>query len=165
VEAWRALQEAEKSAPAFQSWLVSSGCEWAIATRVRERLGGYRLLHGPQWALVYWDDASEVFVRRDVARFAAVRDRLEYRHFRPWGGSILGSLEKLERPDLLQLLAETSRFLQSSPGDALALVERCAALTRLGSDERAQACDDAAARVPPAAGPLLAKARSLQAAP
>ena len=49
--------------------------------------------------------------------------------------------------------------------DPLALLERCAALTRLGAAERGPACDDAAARVPPAAAPLLVKVRSLQAAP
>jgi hypothetical protein len=165
IEAWRDLQQAERSAAAFQAYLETTGCEWAIATRVRERLGGYRLIHGPRWALVYWDDASEVFVRRDVPRFAGLRDALEYRHFRPFGGSIVGSLEKLERPELLQLLRELERFEQTSPGDPLALLERCAVLTRLGAAERGPACDDAAARVPAAAAPLLVKVRSLQAAP
>jgi hypothetical protein len=165
TEAWRALQQAEQSAPAFQAWLESAGCEWAIATRVRERLGGYRLIHGPRWALVYWDDASEVFVRRDVVRFAELLQRLEYRHFRPFGGSIVGSVEKLQRPELEQLVREIERFGQTSPGDPLALLERCAALTRLGAADRGPACDDAAARVPAAATPLLAKVRSLQAAP
>ena len=163
-EAWHELQEAEQTPAAFQSYLERIGCEWAIATRVRERLGGYRLLNGPRWALIYWDEASEVFVRRDVARFAALRDSLEYRRFRPYG-SIVASVEKLQRDGLLEMLREIDRFERTSPGDPFALLDRCAALTRLQAPERAQACDEAAARAPPPIAGLVGKARALQAAP
>src|SRR5437016_121293 len=164
VEAWRELQEAEKSPAKFQALLEGLGCEWAAATRVRERLGGYRLLNGPRWALVYWDDTTEVFVRRDVARFAPLRDALEYRYFRPYG-SIVGAVEKLDRTSLRALLGEIDRFEQTSPRDPFALLDRCAALTRLESLERQRACDEAAARAPPPVAPLVQKARALQAAP
>ncbi|MGZ6126490.1 MAG: hypothetical protein ACXWLR_16090, partial [Myxococcales bacterium] len=163
-DAWKALQEAERTPAAFQTYLEAIGCEWAIATRVRERLGGYRLLNGPRWALIYWDDTSEVFVRRDVARFASLRDSLEYRWFRPYG-SIVGAVEKLDRDALLDLLREIDRFQRTSPGDPFALLDRCAALTRLGAQERTEACDEAAARAPPPVARLVGKARSLQAAP
>jgi hypothetical protein len=163
-EAWRDLQAAEQSPAAFQAWMERVGCEWAIATRVRERLGGHRLLNGPRWALVYWDDASEVFVRRDVARFAAVRDRFEYRRFRPYG-AIVGTVEKLDREGLTELLREIERFERTSPGDPFALIDRCAALVRLQAPEAAKACDDATARAPPVIARLVTKARSLQAAP
>jgi hypothetical protein len=163
-EAWQDLQEAEKSPATFQAHLQALGCEWAIATRVRERLGGYRLLNGPLWALVYWDDASEVFLRRDVPRFAALREQLEYRRFRPYG-AIVGSVEKLDREGLQELLGEIERFERTSPGDPFALLERCAALTRLQAAARTQACDEAAARAPPPVAGLVAKARALQAAP
>jgi len=164
AEAWRELQEAEKSPAKFQALLEGLGCEWAAATRVRERLGGYRLLNGPRWALVYWDDTTEVFVRRDVARFAPLRDALEYRYFRPYG-SIVGAVEKLDRASLRALLGEIDRFEQTSPRDPFALLDRCAALTRLESLERQRACDEAAARAPPPVAPLVQKARALQAAP
>jgi hypothetical protein len=164
AEAWRQLQEAERSSAKFQALLEDLGCEWAAATRVRERLGGYRLLNGPRWALVYWDDTTEVFIRRDVARFAALRDALEYRYFRPYG-SIVGSVEKLDRASLRGLLSEIDRFEQTSPGDPFALLDRCAALTRLEAPGREQACDEAAARAPPPVAPLVHKARALQAAP
>jgi len=163
-EAWEELQEAEKSPATFQALLISLGCEWAIATRVRERLGGYRLLNGPLWALVYWDDASEVFLRRDVPRFAALRERFEYRHFRPYG-AIVGAVEKLDREGLRELLGELERFARTSPGDPFALLDRCAALTRLQAAERTAACDEAQARAPPSVLGLVAKARALQAAP
>ena len=164
AEAWRELQEAERSPAKFQSLLEGIGCEWAAATRVRERLGGYRLLNGPRWALVYWDDTTEVFVRRDAARFAELRDALEYRYFRPYG-SIVGSVEKLDRASLRALLSEIDRFEQTSPRDPFALLDRCAALTRLEAPERQHACEEAAARAPPPVAPLVHKARALQAAP
>jgi hypothetical protein len=163
-EAWRDLQEAEKSSAAFQAYLERIGCQWAIATRVRERLGGYRLLNGPRWALVYWDDASEVFVRRDVARFAALRDQLEYRRFRPYG-TIVGAVEQLDRAGLVELLREIERFERTSPGDPFALIDRCAALVRLRASDAERVCEDATARAPPVVARLVTKARSLQAAP
>jgi hypothetical protein len=163
-EAWQKLQEADESSAGFQAYVEEIGCEWAIATRRRERIGGWRRLNGPQWALVYWDDISEVFVRRDVARFAPLRDAFEYRHFRPYG-PVVGAVEKLDRDQLLQLLRELDRFERTSPDHPLALLDRCAALTRLQAPERAKACDHAQARAPQAIATLVAQARELQAAP
>ena len=163
-QAWHELQDAEQAPATFQTYLESSGCEWAIATRVRERLGGFRLLNGPRWALIYWDEVSEVFVRRDVARFAALRDALEYRRFRPYG-SIVAAVEKLDRDGLLELLREIARFERTSPDDPFALLDRCAALTRLGAPERAKACAEAEERAPAPIAGLIGKARALQAAP
>jgi hypothetical protein len=162
-EGWRALQQVEgEPASAFQAYLERIGCEWAIASRGRQQLGGYRRLNGPRWALVYWDDISEVFVRRDVARFAGVRDSLEYRYFRPYG-SIVGAVEKLDRNGLLGLLSEIDRFELTSPGDPFALLDRCAALTRLQAGERAAVCDLAQARAPQSIVALVTKARQVQA--
>jgi hypothetical protein len=163
-EAWHDLQEAEKSAATFQAYLKTTGCEWAIATRVRERLGGYRLLNGPDWALVYWDEASEIFLRRDVPRFAALRDQLEYKRFRPYG-AIVGAVERLDRAGLMELLREIERFERTSPGDPFALIDRCATLVRLRDPLASKACDDATARAPPVVAQLVTKARSLEAAP
>ena len=148
-EAWRTLQESEKSPEAFRAHLHSLGCEWAMATRVRERIGGYGLLHdAPEWALVYWDDVSEIYVRRDL-----LGGRFEYRWFHPWG-------HVLSAPDLRALLAEVARFQRTTPYDAFAAVVRCGALTRLGAPEAAQACDIS---VPPEFSEMLSRAR--QAAP
>jgi len=163
-ETWQRLQEAETSAASFQAYLEEMGCEWAIATRVRERLGGHRLLNGAHWALVYWDETSEVFVRRDVPRFAALREALEYRYFRPYG-PIVGAVERLDRDGLLALVREIDRFERTAPGYPFALLDRCAALTRLQSPDRERACDAAQARAPVEIASLVAKARGLQAAP
>src|SRR5439155_170838 len=123
-----------------------------------------RRLDAPQWDLMYWNEASEVFVRRDVARFAAMREALEYRRFRPYG-AIVGAVEKLDRSALLELLGEIDRFERTSPGDPFALLDRCAALTRLQAHDRVQACDAAQASAPAPIAGLVAKARQLRAAP
>jgi hypothetical protein len=157
-EALRELQEAEQSPQAFQAYLARLGCEWAITTRVRERMGGYRRLYDSNWTLIYWDDVSEVFVRRDVPRFAALREQLEYRYFHPWGHIV----EHLSRAELPLLLSEVRRFERTSPADPFARVVQCAALRRLGAKEAASACE---LRVPPELVPLLERARSYQAAP
>ena len=163
-QAWHALAEAERSSASFQEYLENLGCEWAIATRVRERLGGYRLMNGARWALLYWDDTSEVFVRRDVERFAGLRAQLEYRYFRPYG-QIVGSVEHLTREQLPLLLREIDRFERTSPQDPFAALVRCGALTRLRDSSAQRACEGASALAPPAIEPLVVKARSLQPAP
>jgi hypothetical protein len=155
-EALRELQESEATAAAFQSYLRRLGCEWAITTRLRLRMGGWHLLHdSPEWALVYWDDASEIYLRRGVPRFASIR---EYRAFVPWGHVVEGK----HLADLPLLLDETERFLKGSPHDPLALIVRCAALHGMNAPGAGSACD---LRVPSAMAPLLERARSFQAAP
>jgi hypothetical protein len=145
------LQEVEKTPAAFQSWLARLGCEWAITTRVRERMGGWHLLHESlDWELVYWDDASEVYVRRGVPRFAQLE---RYRAFLPWGHAVEGK----RASELPLLAAEVERFLVTSPRDPLALIVRCAALHGLASAAAASACN---LRVPPELAPLLERARS-----
>ncbi|MGZ6143617.1 MAG: hypothetical protein ACXWLM_09770, partial [Myxococcales bacterium] len=133
------LQQAELSAPAFQAYLRRLGCEWAITTRVRERLGGWHLLHeAPDWKVVYWDEASEVYVRRDVARFARLP---EYLHFHPWGHVV----QDLSPRELPLLLDEVDRYRATAPADPFAALVRCVALRRLGSPAAAAACAGQAA--------------------
>ena len=126
---WRALEEAEETPARFQAFARAQGCEWAIATRSFERLGGYQRLDAPDWALVYWDDLSEVFLRRDVARFAPLIDSFEYKRFRPYR-SVIGAVERLPREELPSLDAEVARFLETTPGDLIAGVAACASATR-----------------------------------
>jgi len=92
AEFFSQLQSAEADRGRYQAWMRELGAEWAIATRRVERLGGFRLFHAsPDWALVYWDGLNEVFLRRDVPRFAPIIAKAEYRYFRPYG-SILGNV-------------------------------------------------------------------------
>lgn len=137
------LQEAERSPAQFRALLRELDVEWAITTRIRERLGGFSLLHGaPDWSLVYWDEVSEVYVRRDVPRFAELIERYEYRHFRPWG-SILGPVLELTGPELARYAAEIDRFEHTSPDFAFSAVVRCALAVRHASGARIEDCDRA----------------------
>jgi len=94
----------------------------------------------------------------------ALRDSLEYRRFRPYG-TIVATVEKLDRAGLLELLHELDRFERTSPRDPFALLDRCAAMTRLQAPEQTKVCDEAEAQAPPAVAGLIGKARALQAAP
>ena len=159
---FHALEDAEKTRAGFDAFLRGRGVEWALAIRIKERLGGFRLLEGnPGWALVYWDDTSEVFLRRDVPRFAAQIAALEYRHFAPVG-AIVGGVAALPASELPALEAEVLRFEVTSPGDPFAALVRCALWSRLSRAGAKLVCDDAAARAPnDAVRALVAKARAL----
>jgi len=142
----------------FEAWLRSLDVEWAAPLRTSPWLSGRDLLDGPAWALVYWDDVNELFLRRDVARFAGLIADLEFRFFRPHG-PVVGAVEKLSPQELPQLLREVDRFERTTPGDPYALLVRCAALTRMSNGDAARICDQAAAHAP---APLVSKARSLK---
>ncbi len=141
----------------FQAWLRSLDVEWAIPSRVSPWLSGRDLLDGPDWALVYWDDLNEVFLRRDVARFAPIIYELEYKFLRPHG-PMVGAVEKLTPQELPLLLREIDRFDRTTPDDPFSLLVRCATLTRLSSPDAPRVCNEAEGRVPVQ---LLSKARSL----
>jgi hypothetical protein len=149
--------EAEKTGESFRAFLAGYGVEWALATRLKERLGGYRLLESPGWALVYWDDLSEVWLRRDVPRFATLIDRLEYKTFKPYG-RIVGKVAALDLAGLRALDAEVGRFLSTSPGEPFALVVACGAAVR---QRRADAGARCAAAESAAANALRADALGL----
>ncbi|HWE25185.1 MAG TPA: hypothetical protein VG496_14695 [Myxococcales bacterium] len=155
VELLRELQEAERSRPSFDAFLRARGAEWAITTRIRERLGGFRLLDQPGWALVYWDGIDEVWLRRDVPRFKPLIDSLEYRHFRPYG-SIVGTVAQLPAGELRQLWEEIDRYEKTSRGDPFALIVRCGAARRLELSDAAQVCQTASVVAPSPEARLLA---------
>ena len=126
---WRAFVQAEGISFGLQKFARAQGCEWAIATRAVERLGGYRRFDSPDWALVYWDDQSEVFLRRDVARFAPLIQSLEYKLFRPYG-QVVGGVQRLPAEQLPALDDEIRRYLETSPRDLFAGLVGCASATR-----------------------------------
>ncbi len=124
---------------AFRRWLDAWKVEWAVTTRLNRFIDGRSLLHdSPDWALVYWDEASELYIRRGNQRLAPIVQRLEYRHFLPWG-SAMASLAAASRSELLEWAAEL-QHASSFDGTWLAA---CAVSVRLGGG--ADACDQAAA--------------------
>jgi hypothetical protein len=161
---WRDFQEAEKSGRDFRAWLEALGVEWGVATRVRERLGGFRLFNSPEWALVHWDPISEVWVARKVARLQPVIDKYEYRHFRPYG-SVVAQLDKVPRDQIGAFAAEIDRYQRISPEDPFAQLVRCGLATRAGSAAAQAICDAAQQTGHPSVLALLPKARAVSRAP
>jgi hypothetical protein len=156
------LQEAERTRAGFDRFLHAHGVEWAITTRIRERLGGFRLLDQPGWALVYWDAIDEVWVRRDVPRLEPLVRELEYRYFRPYG-SIVGGVAHVPQEGLPRLWRELDRYERTSPNDPFALIVRCGAARRLALAGAEVVCAAASVRAPTAdARALAAKAAALQ---
>ena len=127
------------------AFLRGEGAQWALTTRQRERLGGYRLLDNqPGWALVYWDEISAVYLRRDQPQFAEAIRALEYRRFHPWGNPIA----ELQRPEpgleaLLEFDDEIARFRQTSPDDAMGRLMDCAVARARKKDDATARCDAA----------------------
>ncbi len=137
-------ESAEKSPAAFRAYARDLGVEWAVASRTRERLAGFRLFDGPGWALVYWDDATEVWVRRDVPRWARLVARDQYRCVVPYG-SVVGRLRSLDRRALGTCVSEADRVTATGTVDPQVAIVRCGALVRLGAPEATAACHWAAA--------------------
>jgi hypothetical protein len=134
--------EAERSPEAFRAFLAGYDVEWALATRLKERLGGYRLLDSPSWALVYWDELSEVWLRRDVPRFAGLIAAFEYQTFKPYG-RIVGKLAALDLAGLRALDGELLRFLSTAPGEPFALVVACGSAVRQQRPDAGALCEAA----------------------
>ena len=141
-ELFQALEQAERKRADFDQFLRSRGVEWAVTTRIRERLGGFRLIDLQGWALVYWDDINEIWLRRDVPRLQPLARELEYRHLRPYG-QIVGGVAALPAAELPSLWSELDRFEKTSPANPFALVVRCAAAHRMARADASAVCEAA----------------------
>ena len=163
-EFFKRFYAASHSPAGFQAWLRELDAEWAMVYRRLPWLSGRDLLAPPDWALVYWDDVSEVWLRRDVPRYAPLIAGLEYRRFRPHA-QVLQLLAAGGRAEATEWLAEIDRYSQTTDGDPAALVARCAALSRLGSPLAPEACARAELLIPPALRPALQAARAVKPGP
>jgi hypothetical protein len=162
AELLRDLQDSERTRAGFDRFLRTHGVEWAITTRIRERLGGFRLLEQPGWALVYWDEIDEVWLRRDVPRLEPLVRELEYRYFKPYG-SIVGGVAHVAQEDLARLWHELDRYERTSPSDPFALIVRCGAARRMALEGADVVCQAASVRAPtPETRTLAAKAAALR---
>lgn len=131
----------------FQAWLKSLGVEWALTAAATSGASGNDLLRGPDWALIYWDDANELYMRRDVPRWRALVERAGFRSLLPTSepDELVRLARELGGDDERRLLAEADRLDRARPGDAVAALVRCAALARLGQAGAKSACDRARA--------------------
>lgn len=138
-------QRAQRSPEDFTRYLEARGVEWALTTNLPGDLSGSGLLKSDGWALVYWDDLSEIYVRRDVPRFAPVIAKYEYRRLHPFAApeALVALAQTAQQAQVLELEEEVARFEQSSPRHPVGLLGRCAVATRLQRPDATQVCDEA----------------------
>jgi hypothetical protein len=136
---------AERSPAAFQRYLRTLGVEWAITPTGQCGLCGAGLLSSPDWALVYWDDTTEVRLRRDVPHFAAALARLEFHHLLPRAPptALVQLAHMLPNDEATAYAAEADRFARAMPKSPFAPLLRCATLSRLHDAGAASACEEA----------------------
>ncbi len=110
-------------------------------------MSGKSLLDRPGWALVYWDDVDELWLRRDAPEKAKLLlAQLEYRHFLP-RGSVVRSVAQTPPAELPAYAAEVARYEETTGDDPFAAVVRCALAARLHLGGEAE-CSRAAALAP-----------------
>lgn len=143
---WSELLAAEESPESFEQDLLKRGAEGAVVSRRNAKLTGKGPLDPERWALVYWDPTHEISLRRDVKRWAASIDRLEYRLLRPYGSPVR-LLATLDGEGLARFVTELDRYEQTSPGEPLMMVLRCAAERRSGAPAAKESCGLAASLV------------------
>lgn len=111
----------------------------------------------PDWALVFWDDAAMVYLRRTPANAALIR-RFAYALVRPNVQDFGYLLPRIkEARGSAALLAEAERALRGSQRNVNAAQLKAFVLGESGrSAEAAKLLEDAALRFPRKPGPLLA---------
>jgi hypothetical protein len=132
----------------FDRYLRSIGAEWAITTSSTHGLSGNGLIQGLEWGLVYWDDVSEIYLRRDLPRFAETLARDEFRYFVPTTSpaALVSAAATLPIDELRRLAHEAERFDQVRPGEATTRLTLCAARTRLKEAAASSFCASAHAQ-------------------
>lgn len=142
---WNEAFAAEQSPATFQAWLDSKGVEWAITAAYPTALTGNRLLDDSRWALVYWDEVNEVWLRRDVPRFHPLIARLEFRHFRrdknPYD-AVVGTIERASPEVLAQYANEVERYRHASPDEPWGRIASCLVDRKLGRFNPGDVCAD-----------------------
>lgn len=147
AEFFHAQQHSESSPEAFDRYLRDHGVEWVLTTNLPADLSGNGLVRGPEWALVYWDDLSEIYVRRDVPRFAEAIARYEYKTLSPWisAEQLVTTARTADVTTVEALEREVKRFESTSPHHPVGRLARCAVATRLGRPDASRACTEASA--------------------
>jgi hypothetical protein len=156
---FRDEQQAEQSAASLRSWVTGLGAEWAIASRLPERMAGYTQFESPDWALIYWDEVSEVWLRRDVPRYESLIQRFEYRHFRPLAPKNIATSSVA---DLIAWERELQQFEQNAPSFPVAAILHCGVLRRLGGRDMSVCQDAEELADTPELKTALAEVRTLQ---
>jgi hypothetical protein len=140
------LEKVEGDPAAFDRVLEAHGAEWAFVSERKLRLSGYGMFLPLKWALVYWDGAARVYLRRHVARFASVIAAQEQRMFLPPGRVATGF--DMQTPAARRLLLEElERGASVAPHNLAVQLALCSELVLAGDGARAnEHCNAARAR-------------------
>lgn len=142
-EFWSDMYAADESPARFEAWMRKLDVEWAVTARYPTPLTGAGKLSPERWALVYWDNVNEVWLRRDAPRLASLIERLEYKLFWRYGSPdqvIVGTIARASPELLARYERELDQFERDSPGDAMALTARCYLARRRGQPMPSPAC-------------------------
>lgn len=141
------LDRAERDPAAFDALMDRFGVEWSLRSHAVMRLSGIGRLPKERWALVYWDEAAAVRVRRDLPRFAALVRDLEIREFVP--GARVPELWRAATGEARRrLVSEMRAAAERSPNLAAAQIGLCMDAAGAGDLALARtACARAAAAV------------------
>ncbi|MFZ5468506.1 MAG: hypothetical protein ACOZIN_03625 [Myxococcota bacterium] len=118
------LSRAEHSQEAFDELMRKFDVEWVLQNHAPVRLSGRGRFKAPRWALVYWDEASALYVRRDIPRFADIIARNEFTLFTP-EASVPRMWWSTRGAARARLAEEVSRAVSHSPRFAAAHTARC----------------------------------------
>ena len=140
---FRRIVEASRSPAAWAKLL--RGVDWAILSTPRPNaLSGVGLFSNADWAIVYWDDVTEIVARRQ-GRYAELARTREYEVFQS-DADLASLIPMLSSGDRNRLLAEARRNRAEDPDGftaaaLLCLAEKdraaCADVERLGAERSA----------------------------
>jgi len=140
---FHALEKADEDQPTFDALMSQYGTEWAFRGHSFLRLSGIGHFLPSDWAVVYWDEAGQLLLKRSVERFRALIEKEELREFLPSTDPI--SAFKVLRGDARsRWVSEMERTAARSPRVIAAQVGLCMERARLRAFEgAAEACERA----------------------
>ena len=142
-EVYKELEVAEEAQPTFDALMDRHGVEWAFRSHQVWRMSGIGRFPPERWALVYWDESSLIFLRRDLPKFEALIREHELHAFLP-AASPIDSWRDLKGEARAAWVREVTEAAQRSPLLASAQIGLCLEQTRAGKlDEATGACDAA----------------------
>ncbi len=135
-EVFTALSAADESQPAFDALMDEHQVAWAFRSHRVLRMSGIGRFPRERWALLYWDEAASLYVRREQ-----LADRREVQFFLP-AAPVLESFQTLKGEEREAWWREASEAAQRSPRLASAQIAACLELARRGDPAgAARACD------------------------
>ena len=146
-ELFRELARSDEDPAVFDALMDRYGTEWAFRGHSFYLLSGVGRFRPEEWAVVYWDEAGQLLLRRSVPRFRELIARDEYRSFLP-ETKPLEAFQQLRGEERQRWVEEMRRAASSAQGGLNVDVGLCLELARQKDLEAAAGhCDAAIAGV------------------